>query len=217
MLEVIMFVPVTRTVYKWETADPEYGEMMAGHLFMKDGNLVLIDPPMSPGLIKAIGPLGKVIGVIVTSASHKRGALMVSAFTSANYYFPSHLKQGSGLEENENVEFYDESTDLPLGMKAVRIRSEVPIIGDHYIDEMALLSGECAFVGDIAHGSDSMGIAFAPEEIVPGPEKERVAASFNALAKAVNGAVKTLFCGHGEDVVDSYKELMEKRRSEFKS
>lgn len=213
---IVMFVPVTRNVYKWETVDPEYGEMMAGHLFMKDGGIVLIDPPMAPGLINGLAPLGKVIGVLVTSASHKRGALFASAFTGSTYYFPSHLKQGSGLETNENVKFYDESTELPLGLKALRVKTEVPIIGEHHVDEMALLTGDYAFVGDVAHGSSSLGIAFAPEEIVPSPEGNRVMASFNALDKAVKGSVKTIFCGHGDDIVDSYKELMDKRRSEFK-
>ncbi len=212
-----MFLPVARNVYKWETPDPEHGEMMAGHMLVGSDGVLLIDPPMVPGLLKGVAPLGKVVGVIVTSASHKRGAATISAITGAPYYFPAHLKEDSGLEGAENVRFYDGSTELPMGLKAIRIRGEKPMIATHHIDETVLVHGDSAFVGDVAHGYPDGRIAFAPEDIIPNPSREGVASSFNAIDGALGNSVDTIFCGHGSDIVGKYRASMAERRKEFGS
>src|SRR3989442_12880244 len=69
-----MFSPVRRDVFRWGTPDPEGDWIMVGHLFVRDSEIILIDPPLIPGLIESITRIGKPKAIILTSQNHTRGS-----------------------------------------------------------------------------------------------------------------------------------------------
>lgn len=211
-----MFLPVTKNVYRWETPDPEHGEMMVGHVLLENDGYVLIDPPMVPNLLSGLSALGECKGVIVTSLNHSRGGSTLSAITKSNYYVPKHQEeQLKNQGSTSNVVFYDENTELPSGLTSVRCRTEIPVFNGFHIDEMVLLSSAGAFVGDAAHGMQSSRLAFAPEDIIPDPDMEAAKASLKALEKAVGGNKDTAFFGHGFDVVSTFGHNLNQRKKEL--
>lgn len=211
-----MFLPVTRNVYRWETPDPEHGEMMVGHLLKDDTGYTLIDPPMVPNLAGALSVLGQCKGVIITSISHARGSATLSTVTGANYFVPRHQESlYKGDKSAKNLVFYDGETVLPMGIKAGRCRSDRPIFNNFHIDEMVIFSREGAFVGDSAHGLQSSRVVFAPEDIVPEPDIEAVKSSLAALDSILKGNSETVFFGHGFDQVGSFNHNMNQRKKEL--
>ena len=68
-----MFTPVRKDVWRWGTPDPEGDWIMYGHLIVRDGKCVLIDPPLVPDLIESVDRIGKLEGVVLTTLDHTRG------------------------------------------------------------------------------------------------------------------------------------------------
>ncbi len=53
-----MLTPVLENNFSWRTQDPEYDWDMVGHLLIKNGKILLIDPPYVQGIEKAILLMG---------------------------------------------------------------------------------------------------------------------------------------------------------------
>jgi hypothetical protein len=83
-----MFSPVRRDVFRWGTPDPEGDWIMFGHLFVRDSEIILIDPPLIPGLIESISRIGKPKTIILTTQNHTRGSRHIREKTGATVYVP---------------------------------------------------------------------------------------------------------------------------------
>ena len=209
-----MFKPIEKDVYAWEVPDAEFGEMMNGHLYIQKDGYVLIDPPLMPGLLQSLGVFGKCNGVILLSGSHKRGSAMASNALGTTLYVPEFA---ASQIQGKNVKPYKDGDIIAGDLKAVEIKSEIGIFGDHPIHEMALLdSHKRIFICDVCYGSPSGTLNLAPEGVIPGNVKEQAQASLTALLKALPFGVNTAFFGHGADMKGEFSKQVEARKMEFK-
>ncbi len=209
-----MFEPVTRNVYRWSVTDPEFGEEMVGHLLMKNESIVLVDPPATSKIIESVKVLGKPEAVIMTSYSHKRGC----AHLSRTLGVPLLIPDFGGNEEKSTEEAlkmfgvssgkkYAENTELPLGIKAHRLKAETSP-GDTALEEMALEFGEFLIVGDAAWGQNG-GLNIFPTGIMPDEGGKRASAIKKALKSIVDSTgASALLSGHGEDIRSGLKSLI---------
>ncbi len=148
-------------VWRWETPDPEDDWMMVGHVLTTSAGVVLVDPPVVPGIWDALKAWGPVLGVVLTTHDHLRGAEWFHRATGA----PVHLPRPGGEDRGRRgrlsaVASYDDGDELPGGLVAHRIR--VPLVmwddDDTYVDEMALTTpdGGALFTGDVAMGGPGL-------------------------------------------------------------
>ncbi len=197
-----MFEPVTRNVFRWVVTDPEFGEEMSGHLLIKGDSCVLIDPPATAKLIEMVKTMGKPEAVIMTNYSHKRGSAHIASVLSVPLYIPARKGQSDqdlsmfGLSSGKQ---YDENTELPLGIRAHRLRSEMED-GKTAMDEMALLFDSFLIVGDSAWGVNGR-LNIFPAGIMPDEGGRRAAAIGKELRSVVRKTgASGLLSGHGEDI-----------------
>lgn len=209
-----MFEPVTRNIYRWSLTDPEFGEEMTGHLLMKNGEIVLIDPPAAASLIESVRILGKPVAVIVTIYNHLRGCSHVSRGLGVPMYIPETTVRGE--ERNEaslkkygfaNGPSYGESTELPLGIKARRLYVEHPP-GELALDEMELLFDDFLIVGDSAWGVNGR-LNIFPTGIFPDEGGKLAEATSKVLKKIIKDTGATgLLSGHGNDIRSGLQEMI---------
>lgn len=67
-----MFTPARNEILRWGTPDPVGDWIMEGHLIDNDGKLIIIDPPLVPGLLESMKRIGKVEAVLLTTLDHTR-------------------------------------------------------------------------------------------------------------------------------------------------
>lgn len=210
-----MFMPSERDVYGWKVPDAEFGELMQGHVYMFQGEYLLIDPPLMPEILEKLQFFGKCAGVVLLGSSHKRGSGMASAVLQAPLYVPEFAKDIFSPEP-ANLKYYKENDKLPGGLKAVEIQTDQGIFGEHKVHEMALLDGHGrAFIGDVCHGYNHGELALAPEDIIPGYTEDQVKSSLRALLSKIPNGTRTGFFGHGDDLVGSFGSELERRKKEF--
>jgi hypothetical protein len=147
-----MFEPITRNIFRWGTIDGETGIMMYSHLLLRENKAVLIDPLAMPEIIKMIRILGDPVAVIMTTYPHLRGCSLLSRQMGIPLFIPdikaidedeAITKMFIDLYSMKEARQYDESTSLPLDIKAHIIP------GRH---EMALKFDDFLIVGDSAYG-----------------------------------------------------------------
>lgn len=208
-----MFKPVERDVFAWSVPDPEFGEMMNGHLYIQNDGYVLIDPPLMPDLLQSLSVFGKCNGVVILSGSHKRGSVMASNALGTSLYVPEFAAQQI---QGHNVKAYRNGDKIAGDLQAIEVKTDMGVFGEHPIHEMALLdSKKRLFVSDVCYGQPSGKLNFAPEEIIPGNTGEQVKASITALSKALPNGVNTAFFGHGTDMKKEFSIQVEARKKDF--
>lgn len=203
-----MFEPVAKNIFRWGTIDGETGVMMYSHLLLKDGKAVLIDPLAMPGLNRMIQILGKPEAVVMTVYPHLRGCSLISRQLNIPLFIPD-IKV---VEEDETVtrmfidlydmkhgQQYNESTELPLGIRAHNIA------GRH---EMALKFDDYLIVGDSAYGINGQ-LNFYPSGIWPDDSSSKARTTSDALIPLIRKTgAKGLLSGHMEDIPSGLQEMV---------
>ena len=122
-----MFEPITRNIFRWGTIDGETGIMMYSHLLLRENKAVLIDPLAMPEIIKMIRILGDPVAVIMPTYPHLRGCSLLSRQMGIPLFIPdikainedeAIIKMFIDLYNMKDARQYDESTSLPLDIKA---------------------------------------------------------------------------------------------------
>ncbi len=202
-----MLKPVMKDIFSISSNDAELGVELVGHVVVKDGHIIVIDPPMVPGLPQALDILGKVDAVIITSFGHLRGAPFLARLTGATLFIPQ-VKDTPRLDRKDFIRFhhlenavsYDEETVLPMGLKATYVRGE-PVEGNIFVNEMLLSMGKTVFGGDVARGEKEKLIVF-PQGIFPDPDGKLVSANKKALSEVLKKLnPENYMGGHGEPVI----------------
>lgn len=211
-----MFIPARKGILRWGTPDPSGDWMMEGHLIEEDGELVLIDPPLVPGLIGALQRIGKTEAVILTTLDHTRGAKYIAAKTGAPLYIPD---QGISMafDPDDILKFYEirefekYSTGDLFGLSAYRVTVEgKPDSEKPWLDEFALLTQRKELiVGDIAIGTPEGRVVLAPEWFPHDPPHEAHGPAHKAFRKIVAETdADTLLASHGCNVYGTLKESL---------
>lgn len=209
-----MFEPVTKNIYRWCLTDPEFGEEIVGHLLMKDGSIVLVDPPATAKLIDSVKILGKPEAVITTIYGHLRGCRHVSRILGVPHYIPETTVRGEERNESTLGKYgfpagptYNENTELPLGIKARRLYVEYPP-GEIAIDEMTLLFDGFLIVGDSAGGLNGK-LNMFPTGIFPDEGGKMAAATSKKLSEIIRDTGATgLLSGHWNDISSGLQEMI---------
>lgn len=210
-----MFAPASKNILRWSTPDPESDYMMHGHLLISDDGLIMVDPPLIPGLLEASSRLGKLKAVILTTLDHTRGSRYISEKTGATLMVPdqdeNQVDPASVMELKrfKKPEKYGEGN--VLGLKAYRLAFQGDSTGRvPGMDEFALLTpGKELITGDIAVGTVDNRLSLAPEWYPldpPLPPYQPVHKIFSEVVKK-SGAV-TLLASHGSNLYGILQELV---------
>lgn len=161
-----MFTSVREGVFRWSTPDPADDLMMVGHLFVRGTGVVLVDPPMVPGLLEAASRLGRLEAVLLTEQNHTRGARFIAKRAGIPVYLPETAP--------EAVEPWEAARVKQIGDFTVYKEGEVLGFQAHkFGDDYALLSdGDELLVGDNARGDAEGKVLIFPEwfqRYTPGP------------------------------------------------
>ena len=203
-----MFSPVRKDVFRWGTPDPEGDWIMFGHLFVRDSQIILIDPPLIPGLIESITRMGKPKTIILTTQNHTRGSRHIREKTGATVYVPDQdpkaVEPQDALAAKEIGQFekYTVGTGKLLGFE---------IFKDFY-DFALLTDNKEIIIADNATGSADGRLLVYPEYVAhdpPNPPNETVLREFKDLVKKT-GAV-TLLAGHGFNIYGNLQELADRK------
>lgn len=209
-----MFEPVTRDIYRWSLTDPEFGEEMVGHLLMKDGSIILVDPPATATLVDSVRILGKPEAVIVTLYNHLRGCNHVSRALGVPLYIPETTVRGEERNEETLKKYgfpsgptYGEKNELPLGIKAHRLYVEHPP-GELALEEMELFFDNFLIVGDSAWGVNGK-LNIFPTGIFPDEGGRLSEATSKVLKKIIRDTgASGLLSGHGSDIRSGLQDLI---------
>ena len=216
---MIMFIPVMENNFAWRTQDPEYDWDMVGHLLIKNGSILLIDPPYVHGIEQAVTFMGKPEAIIITTADHTRGSRYLSYKLKIPLYVPDQgdsisVSPGEIYREKKiaNYKAYNEGPIFWLNAKRVKVyrkkEDKVP-----YIDEMILADNDGnIFTGDIAMGSSSCELLTCNEGFTDEPDTMLVKSSFESLKNATKELNKNnLISSHGTDIVGNLDEKIKKK------
>ncbi|MCL5015421.1 MAG: MBL fold metallo-hydrolase [Firmicutes bacterium] len=216
----MMFTPVAHHIWRWLTPDPEDHWMMVGHLIQGNQGVVLIDPPMRPDLPATLQALGGVLAIILTTHDHTRGARYLGQTFRAPIYVPAQASRTNLIRAGiNNPVFYDETTPLPLDLRAVRCTVALPLWQsetDPYVDEMMLvLPGGMVATGDLVMGSENGTLLACPEGFNDPADKDKVKASLAVFASRLPKDSTTLLASHGSDIIRDLPELIYTRQRDF--
>ena len=203
-----MFEPIAKNIFRWGTIDGESGIMMYSHLLLKGGKTVLIDPIAMPGLNQMIKILGEPVAIIMTAHLHIRGCPIISRQMGISLYIPD-IEAVSEDEKITNMfidlynmrngEQYDESTNLPFGIRAYSLPNR---------HEMALKFGDYLIVGNSAYGINGK-LGFYPTGIWPDETGGKALATSEALIPIIRKTrAKGLLSGHMEDIAAGLQEMI---------
>ncbi|MDA4127298.1 MAG: hypothetical protein OK452_08895 [Thaumarchaeota archaeon] len=203
-----MFSPVRSDVYRWGTPDPEADWMMFGHLFVRDSEIILIDPPYVPGLIESITRMGKPKAIILTSQNHARGSRYIREKTGATVYVPDQnpeaVEPQDALATKEIGQFekYSADTGKLLGFEIFKDFNDFALLTDQ----------KEIIIADNVTGSADGRLLVYPEYVShdpPHPPNETVLRGFKDLVKKT-GAV-TLLAGHGQNIYGNLQDLANRK------
>ena len=211
-----MFTPVRKNILRWGTPDPEGDWIMYGHLIFDEEKLVMIDPPLVPGLLDAVSRIGKLDAVILTTLDHTRGSRYIIMKTGAELYIPDQVTSLSVdpdnvLKQKDIRNFHRYSKEGLFGLKPFRITAkgregeEVP-----WLDEFAFLTDRKELiVGDIAIGTPEGDLILSPEWFPHDPPHPPHPPAFRELDRIVKETgAETLLAPHGCNVYGNLGELM---------
>ena len=194
-----MFEPVTKEIFRWSITDPEFGEYIVGHLYMKDGKVALFDPPATGKLFDFVRILGKPEAVFMTSYHHKRGSIHAARVLKVPLYVPDLADiKAADNKEYADAKKYDPKTRLPMGLKAHLIKASAGSKSN--FAEMGIQVDNFLLVGDSAWAAGNE-LNFFPTGIMP-DAGGKMASSVKAAIKEIvkSGGTKGLLSGHGEDL-----------------
>lgn len=215
-----MFFPVSRTIFRWSTPDPEDNWLMNGHLIISGENVILVDPPNVPGLTDAVSRLGKFESVILTTGDHIRGSDYFERRFNVQIYVP---KQGedeidqtaaSRIRNLKNLTMFDEGDKLPGGLTPLRAKVSRGKAAPS-LDEVMLLTGTGELLaGDIAMGSWHGKLLTRNEFFYETPDPTDNSACLATIAKVIRSSgARTLLASHGSDILDNLQEALAEKTS----
>lgn len=205
-----------KNAFRWTTPDPADDWIQVGHIIIFDERVILIDPPLVPGLFDEISKLGKPEAVILTTQNHTRATAFLHKRYGLTAYLPD--QDANSIDPREAVRVHDigdyetyAGGDV-LGLKAIKFGAEYCLATD---------DGIIAF-GDNVTGDASGNIVLWPDWYTPGPPYDAYLNEMNAsernnfrnifvnLVKETNG--KTLLASHGYDIAENLQSRITDRR-----
>ncbi len=210
-----MFTPVRKDVWRWGTPDPEGNWIMYGHMILREGKCVLVDPPLVPDLIEYVQRIGKLEAVVLTTLDHTRGVNYICERTGAMPFIPDQPADAVDpcalaiLKQLKDYQTYGEKKDI-LGMKPFRIVVEGKEGIQPKIEEFALLTeNRELIVGDIAIGTEDRRVVIAPEWYPYLPPRKSYASAIREFSNVVrNSQADVLLASHGMDIYGGLQELV---------
>lgn len=207
-----MITWITDTIGQWTTPDPEEELIMVGHVIKGDKGLVLVDPPVLPGLPRMLESMGAVQAIILTTHDHSRGSRYLSDLWGCPIYAPVHADRSRlQIGRVAEPEWYEDAMTLPGGLVAHRV--VVTLAGNQrYMDEMLLQSNDILFIGDLAAGNPDGTLAVCPEQF---PGVGSLDQKTEAVARALMGRIvippRLVLAGHGWPFSGSWQAELAKR------
>lgn len=211
-----MFEAVSRNVFAWRTPDPEGDWYMKGHMIIDRDEIVLVDPPMIPGLIDVLHRMGNVKGIILTTLDHSRGAKYIAEKTETTLFIPdqgvSYWLDPAARRDEKGIEKYEIYGEGEVcGLKAYHlVVQDEKDTGKPWLDEYVLQYGrEMLITGDIAIGSTTENLCIAPEWFPADPPHNEYKPAVSAFRSVVEktGAEK-LLAPHGDDIYYGLQNFM---------
>ena len=210
-----MLIPVTKSIFSWSSNDPEIGIEQVGHLVIKNGRAILIDPPAVPKLQEAVRTLGEPEAVIITNYSHLRGGNRLATSLNVPLFLPK--PTGPFTERAElsrkyhrigKFTEYDDGTKLPGEMKALRA-SVVLSDGRPFMEEYVLQYDNFLITGDSAHGEDGKLVIFPESFPIPNAMDigKMTRKQLSEILKKIN--VSSLVAGHGYPVTGNLLDMVQ--------
>ncbi len=133
-----MITWTTDAIGQWTTPDPEEELMMVGHVVKAEEGLVLVDPPVLPGLPRMLASFGAVRAIILTTHDHTRGSRYLSDLFGCPIYAPAQADRSRlGIGRIDQPLRYEDDMTLPGDLVARRM-VVTPAGGRPYMDEMIL-------------------------------------------------------------------------------
>ncbi|MHB1956179.1 MAG: MBL fold metallo-hydrolase [Sulfobacillus sp.] len=209
-----MITWITRAIGQWSTPDPEEELMMVGHVIKAEEGLVLVDPPVVPGLPRMLASFGAVRAIILTTHDHTRGSRYLSDLLGCPIYVPAQAER-SRLEVGriDQPLWYEDAMVLPGDLVARRI--VVTLSGGRsYMDEMMLQAKGVLFMGDLVAGNPDGTLAVCPEQF---PGVDQLEQKTDAVARALLGCTgfmpRLVLSGHGYPFSGDWQDALTKRMS----
>ena len=202
-----VFTPIREGVLRRSTPDPADDWILVGHLIVRETGVVLVDPPMVPGLLEAAGRLGKLEAVLLTEQNHTRAARFIAKRAGIPVYLPETTP--------EAVEPWETARVKQIGDFEVYKAGDVLGFQAHkFGDDYALLTdGKELLVGDNARGDVRGNVLIFPEWFhlyTPGPPypapedfpkewRDSLRKQFKAIVKATGAT--SLLASHDYDII----------------
>ncbi len=210
-----MFTILSKKLLRWGTPDPAYDWMMYGHAVLDEGGLILIDPPVIPGLLLNTGRLGKIDSVVLTTLDHSRGSAFIVKKTGAKLFVPDQTADDVDpmalrlLGEVKDYETYSEGE--VAGLSSFRLKTGGNRnIGVPSMNEFALLTRENELmVGDFVSVSPEGKIMVAPEwypsdePAIPFTEGRQI---FKEVVK--RSGARSLVSSHGDCLLGNLQDAI---------
>ncbi len=193
-------------IFQWDTPNPVDEQVMVGHGLVRDGEILLIDPPVIPGLPDLIKGFGHVEAIILTTNHHTRGTRYLVDRFNCPVYAPRYPSEARlAMARIHDAIAYRDREILPGNLAAKRIQVFIGPKKRALIDEMALVSAQdhAAFIGDALVGHFG-----TPDLTVT---QKTAMACFAALGEALPATVTLLLPGHGFPVAGDYKAQLAAR------
>ena len=180
---------------------------MFGHLFVRDSEIILIDPPLVPGLVESITRMGKPKAIILTAQNHIRGSKYIREKTGATVYVPDQDQRAvepqdaQAVKEVDQFEKYSTGTGNLLGFEVFKDFYDFALLTDH----------KELIIADNAKGSADGELLLYPESVPHDPvhpANETIRREFKELVKKT-GAV-TLLAGHGYNIYGNLQDLADR-------
>lgn len=186
--------------------------MMVGHVVKEDDGLILVDPPVRPGLPHLLASYGAVRAIILTTHDHTRGSRYLSDWFGCPIYVPAQADRDR-LHYGRVVQAktYEDGMGLPGNLVARRM--VVTLVGDRpYMDEMILQRKDALLIGDLAAGNPDGTLAVSPEQFsASGQLKQKTAAVARALLGRLTVPPQLVLSGHGWPFSGDWQGQLAKR------
>lgn len=192
-------------VHHWTTHHEGIGVPVHSYLLGDAGGGVLIDPRVPEGGIEVVGALASPHDILLTNRHHYRHS---DRFREA---FGCRIRcHRAGLHEfrdDQAVEGFEHGDPLPNGYLAVRIGALCPEeTGFHTVREGGILC-----LGDaVVRMGDGADLSFVPEEYMGDDPNAVERGLVAALKTALDFEFRHLLLAHGEPILESGKQALER-------
>ncbi|HKW05607.1 MAG TPA: hypothetical protein VJN71_09940 [Nitrososphaerales archaeon] len=204
-----MLTPIREGAFRWSTPDPADDWMMAGHLFVRESGIVLVDPPHVPGFLEAVSRLGRLEAVLLTAQNHTRASRFIAKRAGIPVYVPETIPEAVEpweavrMEQIGDYKVYEAGS--VLGFKSYKFGEDYALLSDR----------KELLVGDNARGDAKGNVLIFPDWFAlytpgpPYPAPEDITKEFrDSLKKQFKEIVKTtgatsLLASHDYDILGS--------------